>query len=114
MIMNGKQEIFKGKTFSDLLEDIYVTSRKKEQQINALIKELKPMIKSIGDATVVVPLIKEYMEVSVKNDEHLVKMAAVVQRAMARTGGDNSESMLLTKEEKQQLLDSVNEMQDSQ
>ena len=112
--MNGKQEIFKGKTFSDLLEDIYVTSRKKEQQINALIKVLKPMIKSIGDATVVVPLIKEYMEVSVKNDEHLVKMAAVVQRAMARTGGDNSESMLLTKEEKQQLLDSVNEMQDSQ
>ena len=51
------------------------------------------------------------MEVSVKNDEHLVKMAAVVQRAMSRTT-ESSEGILLTKEEKQQLLDSVNEMQD--
>ena len=39
MRMNGKQEIFKGKTFSDLLEDIYVTSRKKEQQIKSITLE---------------------------------------------------------------------------
>ena len=109
--MDMNKEIFNGKTFSGLLEDIYVTSKKKEQQINALIRELKPMIKNIGDATIVVPLIKEYMEVSVKNDEHLVKMAAVVQRAMSRTT-ESSDGILLTKEEKQQLLDSVNEMQD--
>ena len=112
--MDGNKEIFKAKTFSDLLEDIYVTSKKKEQQINALIRELKPMIKNIGDATIVVPLIKEYMEVSVKNDEHLVKMAAVVQRAMARSGGSSEESVLLTKEEKKQLIESINELQDNE
>jgi hypothetical protein len=111
--MDGNKEIFKGKTFSDLLEDIYVTSKKKEQQINALIRELKPMIKNIGDATIVVPLIKEYMEVSVKNDEHLVKMAAVVQRAMARTSS-TEENVLLTKEEKKQLIESINELQDNE
>ena len=111
--MDGNKEIFKGKTFSDLLEDIYVTSKKKEQQINALIRELKPMIKNIGDATIVVPLIKEYMEVSVKNDEHLVKMAAVVQRAMARTSS-TEENVLLTKEEKKQLIASINELQDNE
>lgn len=109
--MDGNKEIFKGKTFSGLLEDIYVTSKKKEQQINALIRELKPMIKNIGDATIVVPLIKEYMEVSVKNDEHLVKMAAVVQRAMSRTSG-NEDNVLLTKDEKKQLIESINELQD--
>ena len=110
--MDMNKEIFAGKTFSGLLEDIYVTSKKKEQQINALIRELKPMIKNIGDATVVVPLIKEYMEVAVKNDEHLVKMASVVQRAMSRTGGEPSDKDLLTKEEKKQLIDSINELQD--
>ena len=111
--MDGNKEIFKGKTFSDLLEDIYVTSKKKEQQINALIRELKPMIKNIGDATIVVPLIKEYMEVSVKNDEHLVKMAAVVQRAMSRAGSTSEENVLLTKEEKKQLIATVQELEDN-
>jgi uncharacterized protein YaeQ len=71
------------------------------------------MIKNIGDATIVVPLIKEYMEVSVKNDEHLVKMAAVVQRAMARTSS-TEENVLLTKEEKKQLIESINELQDNE
>jgi hypothetical protein len=29
----------------------------------------------------IVPLLKEYMELSTKNDEHLIKMAGIVQRA---------------------------------
>ena len=53
------------------------------------------------------------MEVSVKNDEHLVKMAAVVQRAMSRSGSSSEENVLLTKEEKRQLIESINELQDN-
>ena len=105
----SQQEVFKGKTFSSLLKDIYTTTKGKEAQINSLISELKPLINNIGDATIIVPLIKEYMEVAVKNDEHLIKMASVVQRAMARTelsGGD----FQLTEEEKKQLLDTVKEI----
>ena len=105
------QELFKGKSFSSLLKDIYTTTKNKEKQINILISELKPLVKNIGDATIIVPLIKEYLEVGVKNDEHLVKMAAVVQRAMTRVdsaGGD----LVLTDSEKQQLLDTMNEMED--
>tara|TARA_R110001632_G_scaffold33443_3_gene85600 strand:+ start:1872 stop:2252 length:381 start_codon:yes stop_codon:yes gene_type:complete len=107
----NEQELFKGKSFSSLLKDIYTTTKNKEKQINILISELKPLVKNIGDATIIVPLIKEYLEVGVKNDEHLVKMAAVVQRAMTRTeagGGD----FLLTESEKQQLLDTMNDMED--
>ena len=106
------KEIFKGKSFSSLLEDIYRNSVKKEIQISALIKDLKPMIKSIGDATVIVPIIKEYLEVSVKNDEHLIKMAAIVQRAMARQEANGDNAMLLTEEEKRSLIASVHELED--
>jgi len=106
-----EQELFKGKSFSSLLKDIYTTTKNKEKQINVLISELKPLVKNIGDATIIVPLIKDYLEIGVKNDEHLVKMAAVVQRAMTRqeTGGGEFQ---LTDDEKQQLLDTMNDMDD--
>lgn len=100
-------EIFKGKSFSDLMKDIYSNSTKKDRQINMLIGELRPLIKNIGDATVIVPLIKEYLEVGVKNDEHLVKLAAVVQRLVSTNNKVQSEtgnSWMLSEEEKKQLL----------
>jgi hypothetical protein len=100
-------EIFKGKSFSDLMKDIYSNSSKKDRQINMLIGELKPLIKNIGDATVIVPLIKEYLEVGVKNDEHLVKLAAVVQRLVStstRVQSDTGQSWILSDDEKKQLL----------
>ena len=112
MIDKNEEEIFEGKTFSGLMKDIYENSRKKEAQINDLIKQLQPMIKNMGDATILVPIIKEYMEVAVKNDEHLIKMAAIVQRAESRGTSDNS-GVLLTEAEKRQLLEAVEEVQDS-
>ena len=106
-------EIFKGKSFSDLMKDIYSNSSKKDRQINMLIGELRPLIKNIGDATVIVPLIKEYLEVGVKNDEHLVKLAAVVQRlvsASTRAQSDTGQSWILSEEEKKQLLGELDEI----
>ena len=97
--------IFKNKTFGNVLEEIYNNQQKKDKQVTALINELKPMIEEIGDATLLVPLIKEYMEIGVKNDDLLIKMAALAQRAM------NSEStdagLGISDEEKQQLLDEI-------
>ena len=91
------QILFDGKSSSDVFKEIYTNSKKKDKQINALIAELKPLIQHIGDAPVVVPLIKEYLEISVKNDERLIKMMAVIQRLSNSTtnGGDS----LLTDEE---------------
>ena len=85
------------------MQEIYNNSKKKEQQVSALIAELKPLINDIGDATLVVPLIKEYMEIGVKNDEQLIKMATIIQRALqnqAVTGGE----LTLTDTEKEQIL----------
>lgn len=93
--------IFGNKTFSSLLEDIYKNSKKKESQIKSLIEELKPLIDDMGDAISVVPMIKEYLEIGIKNDEHLIKIAAIVQRTMSSGKNDNGE--LLTQSEIDQL-----------
>jgi len=94
--------LFDGKSSSDVFKEIYSNSKKKDKQINSLIAELKPLIQNIGDAPVVVPLIKEYLEVSVKNDEHLIKMMAVIQRLQNNNGSSGGDS-LLTDEELKQL-----------
>ena len=78
--MSLDTEIFKGKTLSDLFGEIYDNSSETKLQVRALINELKPLIENIGDATLIVPMIKEYMEIGVKNDEHLIKLATVIQR----------------------------------
>ena len=93
--------IFGNKTFSSLLEDIYKNSKKKESQIKSLIEELKPLIDDMGDAISVVPMIKEYLEIGIKNDEHLIKIAAIVQRTMSSGKNDNGD--LLTQDEIDQL-----------
>jgi hypothetical protein len=103
------QVIFDDKSFGDLLKEIHGNQKKKSTQIASMIAELRPLITSLGDATVVVPLIKEYMEISVKNDDHLIKMASIVQRLT--TGGANTgDSGLLSTEEMDQLMDVAEEI----
>ena len=103
------QILFDDKSFSDLLKEIHGNQRKKAKQLDQLIAELRPLVQSLGDATVVVPLIKEYMEISVKNDDALLKMAAIVQRLS--TGNINSgDGGLLTEEEMAQLQDLTEEI----
>jgi hypothetical protein len=82
--MSLDKEIFKGKTLSDLFGEIYDNSKETRTQVQGLIRELKPLIENIGDATLIVPMIKEYMEIGVKNDEHLIKLATVIQRIEAQ------------------------------
>ena len=85
--------IFGGKTFSDILEEIYNNQKRRDAQVVALISELKPLIEDVGDATLVVPMIKEYLEIGVKNDDQLVKIATIVQRLetsmQKSTGGES-------------------------
>ena len=100
--------IFGKKTVSDVLKEIYDNSKNKEKQINALIGELKPLVENIGDATLVVPMIKEYLEVGVKNDEHLIKMVALVQRL--ESGGKVSEADFFNPEELARLMEQSQEI----
>ena len=103
------QILFDDKSFSDLLKEIHGNQRKKAKQLASLISELRPLVQSLGDATVIVPLIKEYMEISVKNDDQLIKMAAIVQRLSTSTT-QNGDGGLLTDEEMSQLMDVAEEI----
>ena len=103
------QILFDDKSFGDLLKEIHGNQKKKAKQLASLIAELRPLVQSLGDATVVVPLIKEYMEISVKNDDQLIKMAAIVQR-LSTGASSNGDGGLLTAEEMDQLMDVAEEI----
>lgn len=106
--MGLDKEIFNGKSLSDLFGEIHENSSQTRTQIKALIGELKPLIENIGDATLIVPMIKEYMEIGVKNDEHLIKLATVIQRIeTAQAKGDTNEMFDFS--ELQDLLEETQE-----
>ena len=107
------QVIFKKKKFSDILEEIYKDTKVKEKQVNQLIAELKPLIQDTGDATLVVPLIKEYLEIGVKNSDNLIKMAAICQRLMAKQV-EVSDGALISEEEKAALLSAIDDIEEEQ
>ena len=113
--MSKDNEIFEGKTFQDLTKDIYENSQKKKLQIDLLIQEIHGFITTIDDVVMVGPIIKEYMDASIKNDEHLVKLAGVLQRIISKSQGESDESMLLTDAEKEELMgtlqDTVDDLQ---
>ena len=98
-------ELFKGTSFSDLMKDVYHNSKKKSRQIDGLIQKLEPLVRNQADATIIVPLIKDYLEVSVKNDDALVKLASVVQRLISAGTKEDSGEFGLSDEERAKLLE---------
>jgi len=106
--METNFEIYKGKNFSNLCKDIVKNSESKKDQIDILISELRSLIKTVNDAVIIVPLIKDYFDVAVKNDEQLVKLAAIVQRLVGKSeNSSEGGSLALTEEERKQLMDEV-------
>lgn len=102
--MDKNDEIFKGISFSDLMSEVYHNSKKKDRQMNQLIATLQPLIKNASDATIVMPLIKDILDVMIKNDDHLVKLTAIVQRYISTKQAITGDDGLLSEAEKQQLL----------
>ena len=80
-----------------------------------LISEIHGFITTIDDVVLVAPIIKEYMDTAVRNDEHLVKLAGVLQRIISKSQGESDESMLLSDDEKAELMgtlqDTVNDLE---
>ena len=107
--MKSKDEIFDGKSFQDLTKDIYKNTTDRKKQIDLLISEIHGFITTIDDVVLVAPIIKEYMDVAVKNDEHLVKLAGVIQRIIAKSSGGDEESFLLSDAEKEDLITALQE-----
>jgi len=109
--MDKDTKLFKDKSFSDIMSDIYSNQKKKDRQIKLLIAQLEPMVKNLNDAAVVVPLIKEYLDISVRNDDALIKLAAIVQRMMKDSNSGEAGGLILSDEEKRQLMDAIDEVE---
>ena len=92
-----------------LFEEIHEKQKRRDSQIMALVSELKPYINDIGDATLLVPLISKYMDLAVKNDDVLIKLASLVYKAVsAESRGEDS--LGLSDEEKKQLMDEFDKL----
>jgi len=107
--MSHDYEIFEGKTLSDVFKDIYDNSKTNKKQLEVLMKEVVGFIKDGDTAVQIIPMLKEYLEINVKNDEQLVKLATVVQRIMAseKRVSDSGDEFGLTDAEKEQLMNAI-------
>ena len=101
--------IFGDKKFSDLSQEIYENSKLKKTQIDLLIQEVHGYIQGIEDIAIVGPVLKELFDVAVKNDDNLLKLATVIQRIMNKQVDIMDDTSLLTDEEKQELMDTLEE-----
>tara|TARA_R100000027_G_scaffold58652_1_gene48690 strand:+ start:27 stop:428 length:402 start_codon:yes stop_codon:yes gene_type:complete len=107
-IMASDYEIFEGKSLSDLFKDIYENTKTNKTQLEVLMKEVVGFIKDGDTAVQIIPMLKEYLEINVKNDDQLVKVAAIVQRIIAAENkGGSEEEFGLSEAEKEQLLGAI-------
>jgi hypothetical protein len=104
--MSLEKEIFKGKTTSDLFKEIYKNSRDKEKRIDSIIEDLRDQVIDFRTAESLAPIIKDYLELAVKNDEHLIKMVAVVQKFENIKNGGTDE--IISSDELQKILEDIN------
>jgi hypothetical protein len=102
--MSNEFQLFDGKNLSSLFKDIYENQQNKKKNISELIESLRKLIKNVGEATVIAPIIKDLIEVSVKNDDHLIKLATIAQRLAAAEAKGIGEDGWLSESEKEQLL----------
>ena len=108
--MANDYEIFEGKSLSDLFKDIYENTKTNKTQLEVLMKEVVGFIKDGDTAVQIIPMLKEYLEINVKNDDQLVKVAAIVQRIIAaESKGGSEDEFGLSDAEKEQLMGAIEE-----
>jgi len=87
-------EVFEDKKLSDVFSDVYANASNNRIRIDELIDQLKPLIVDMDSALIMVPLIKDYLDTSIKNDDLLNKMSTIVARIVTanrigpNAGGD--------------------------
>ena len=106
--MANDYEIFEGKSLYGLFKDIYENTKTNKTQLEVLMKEVVGFIKDGDTAVQIIPMLKEYLEINVKNDDQLVKVAAIVQRIIAAENKGGSEDEFgLSDAEKEQLMGAI-------
>jgi hypothetical protein len=97
--------LFGNTSLSDIFKQIHRNNKDTDKQINELIDALKPLASSnAGSAVMLMPTVKDLIDVNVKNNEQLIKMAGIAQRA-STANSNNNQDLLFDPSEIQQLLE---------
>jgi len=114
--MSDSFEVFEGKTLADVFKDIYTNSENNKKQIEVLMKDLLKFVTDTASAIALVPILKEYLDVAVKNDEQLIKLASIVQKLASADAKGSENEFGLSELEKEQLMsnlgDTIKDIQD--
>ena len=104
-------QVFDGMSLSDLFKKIHKNNKDTDKQIGEFIEIMKPMATSnAGSAVMLMPTVKDLIDVNVKNNEQLIKMAAIAQRAA--TISANSGTDLINMDEINALLEEQKAVQE--
>ncbi len=113
--MSAEFKLFDGKDLSSLFKDIYENQQQKKKNISEMIESLRKLIRNVGEATVLAPIIRDLIDSSIKNDDHLIKLATIAQRLAIADSKSIGEDGWLSEAEKAQLIgdmeDTINEIE---
>ena len=101
--------LFKGKTFSDILGDIYENQQSKKKNISSLIEEMRKLVTKPSDVATIGPIITQLIEASINNDDALIKIATIAQRLVLANTKKAGDEGWLSEEDKKQLLNELEE-----
>jgi hypothetical protein len=98
-------KLFGDTSLSDIFKQAHKRTKDTDKQINDLIDTLKPLASSnAGSAVMLMPTVKDLIDVNVKNNEQLIKMAGIAQRA-ATANANSSQDAFFDPSEIQQLIE---------
>lgn len=100
-------EVYNGKTLGDLLEEVHTNSSTKRKEIFDMIKVYSSMVTTPNDVITIGPVINNLIDISIKNDEHVAKVATIAQRIIAasyRSAGEGGGEFMLSDDERERLL----------
>lgn len=105
--MDFEQKVFKDKKFSDILEEIYNNSKKKNKEVTDIVTKITSMLSNIGDVMALSQLLSGYVSLGLQADDHLIKMAAIVQKALGAISKGEDPSEILSAKDKEMLLQEI-------
>jgi hypothetical protein len=109
MAIDLTQAVFEGKNLESLVKEVYDNHKDQDQLLKTEIKRLASMITNPGDAVVIIPMLKGLMDSSLKNDETILKLVNIFQKAAENVKKDDSDDLgILTEKDVEQLFEEIN------
>lgn len=96
--MDLNKEVFEGKTIADIVKEAYQKHQEQDTLIKDEISRLSEMISSPGEALAIAPMIKPLIDSGLKNDEVLLKILGLFQKAHIAEARGQEEGILSAKD----------------